>query len=115
MGNIWRDQYFYSIKWISASINQKLKNQFLKKDTVISTNSVKGSATEFLKTAFVSEKYLNTPTKKIINILVKFTTSNHRLMIGVGIIYIAMKESAICVILTKMGTNFIISLLECNA
>lgn len=51
---------------------------------MISTNSVKGSATEFLKTAFVSEKYLNTPTKKIINILVKLTTSNHRLMIGVG-------------------------------
>lgn len=27
MSNIWLDQNFYSVKWISASINQKLKDK----------------------------------------------------------------------------------------
>lgn len=44
------DQNFYSVKWMSDSISQKIKDKFLKKMwKVISATPVKESVTKFLK------------------------------------------------------------------
>lgn len=62
------DQNFYSVKWMSDSISQKIKDKFLKKNVKSDiSNSCKGISYIIFKTTFVckKKKYLNTLSRKL--------------------------------------------------
>ena len=84
--NIWADQTstMSDVKWITAVIKQRLKDQYIQKWANEIDISSKGHIYKIFKHNFGFEKYLSLLSKKFWKPLVKFRTSNHHLPIEVG-------------------------------
>jgi hypothetical protein len=90
LSNIWYEQNYVNIQWISAVVNYK--TNLSRNGSVLFTTPQKARYTECLKTSFCFKNYINIHILpyNLRKIFMKFQTSNHQQ--GDGTIFLSMKD-----------------------
>ena len=81
---IWNGQGVVNAKWLSAIVNQNLKDQFIQKWSNDINSSSKGQIYRIFKTNFGFESYIKNLHPKQRKLLMKMRTSNHHLPVETG-------------------------------
>ena len=84
MSNVWQNQNQYHSIWISKSIEQKLKDQFIQLWSAEMFMSSKSLCYRLFKTDFGFEKYISLLSPNLMFILCKFRSGSHRLPVESG-------------------------------
>lgn len=113
---VWQNQNFVNIKWLTATVKQRLKDQFVQIWSNDINCSSRGHVYKILKPNFCFEKYLDILPVKLRKKLIKFRTSNHRLPVETGRWYNIHFNERLCLLCNKglIGDEFHY-VLECSA
>lgn len=113
---VWQNHNFVNIEWLSATVNQRLKDQFMQIWSNDINCSSRGQVYKILKPYFGFEKYLDILPVKLRKKFIKFRTSNHRFPVETGRWYNIPLNERLCLLCNKglIGDEFHY-ILECSA
>ena len=96
MSNVWKYQNQYPSEWISKSVEQKLKDQFIQLWSAEMFMSPKSLCYRLYKTNFGFEKYISLLSPNLMFILCKFRSGSHRLPVETGRWQNLPREDRLC-------------------